>query len=182
MQITVKESVYIYAALLLLILPLSWLLSLLVAIAVHELGHFSMVKLLGGKVYNMQISVRGMNMQCLQMQTWKRVLAVLSGPLFGFLLAILTSPLPKLALCSWVLSVYNLLPIVPLDGGHALEILWGESRYFALLQKVFLGIACLCAVYSSIFLGFGLLPLVIVVGLWLRNRNIPCKLCRGKVQ
>ena len=182
MEINVKTNTYIYLVLLLFLVPLPWLLAWLVAVAFHELCHWVAVKLCDGEIYRLTVGIGGANMESGMLQEWKSILAVLSGPVGGFALVLLGKWLPRVAVCSWLLSVYNLLPLLPLDGGRALQFLMGDTTYFYIAEKIFLCILSLAAVYAAIFLHLGVLPLAIVGGLWLKNRKTPCKKRICKVQ
>ena len=178
--VDVKPNTYIFMVLLLFLIPLKWLISWLVDAGFHEVCHFLAVKLCGGEVYSMTVSITGAKMECTPLSKIRRLLAVLSGPVGGLLLIIFARWLPRVALCSWLLSVYNLLPLMSLDGGRALEILMGSRAI--VVQRIFLFLLCVGAVYLFLILDFGLFPLVIVVILWLKNRNNPCKPGVCKVQ
>ena len=88
--------------------------------------------------------------------------------------------LPRTALCSWLLSIYNLFPLLSLDGGRALEILLGSKAI--VIQKIFLLMLSIVAVYLTVILRFGLFPIAIIALLWVKSRNTPCKLRACKVQ
>lgn len=182
MQVYVKEHTYIYFAVLLFFVPVSWLFAWLVAVSFHELCHWLSVRLFGGTVYSLTIGITGANMVCETLSNGKQLLSVLSGPLGGFLLVFTANWFPRIAICSWILSVYNLLPLLPLDGGRALQILLKNHRSYYVIEKVALIAISLCAVYLAINLRFGILPVVAVVGLWLKNRKRPCKESVCKLQ
>ena len=135
-KIDIKYNTYIYIVLLLFFVPLKWLLAWLFAAGFHEVCHWFAVKLCGGDVYSITVGIAGAKMECSSMKRTRRLFAVLSGPLGGLLLLAFARWIPRVALCSWLLSMYNLLPLLPLDVGTALEILLGEEIY--ILQKIFL--------------------------------------------
>lgn len=180
--INVKTNTYFYLVLLLLLMPLKWLGAWLLAICVHEFCHWAAVKLCGGEVYTLTVGVGGTEMVCSPLSDRRRLLAVLSGPAGGFALILLGRWMPRTALCSWLLSVYNLLPIYPLDGGNALEILLKGRANFSVVQRTICIILTLVAIYVSTILDFGILPLAIIGGLWLKNRKSPCQQSVCKVQ
>jgi Zn-dependent protease len=66
-------------------------------------------------------------------------------------------------------TIFNLLPLSPLDG-------------FRIVEKIFLVFLSAAAVYAVFVLRLGVLPAAIVAVLWLRNRKIPCKEGVCKVQ
>ena len=179
-KVNIKPTTYIYVVLLLLLVPLKWLLAWVLAAGFHELCHWLAVKLCGGEIYSITIGVSGAKMECGPLSDKKRLFAVLSGPIGGFLLLFFGRWIPRTALCSWLLSLYNLLPLLPLDGGRALEILLGAKAIY--VQRLFLVMLSVGAVYVSVVLRFGPLPLAIIAFLWLKNRNNPCKPDACKVQ
>lgn len=176
----VKPNTYIYIVLLLFLVPLKWLFAWLFAAGFHEVCHWIAVKLCGGEIYSITIGLGGAKMECGPMTKRKRLLAVLCGPLGGLFLLLFARWIPRVAICSWFLSLYNLLPLRQLDGGRALEILIGEKTF--ILQKVFLIALSVGAIYISVVFHFGLLPVAIIAVLWLKSRNTPCKPGSCKVQ
>ena len=176
----IRPSTYIYMVLLVFFVPLKWLLAWVFAAGFHEVCHWLAVRLCDGDVYSITVGLGGAKMECSPMSNRKRLFAVLSGPIGGLFLVLFARWIPRTALCSWLLSMYNLLPLPHLDGGSALKILMGEKAF--LLQKIFLILLSIGAVYVSLVLGFGFLPLGIVIILWLKNRNTPCKQSTCKVQ
>jgi len=179
-KIDIRANTYIYMVLLLLLIPLKWLLAWVTAAGFHELCHWLAVKLCGGEIYSITIGLGGAKMECSPMTDRKTLFAILSGPLGGLLPILFARWIPRTALCSWLLTMYNLLPLLPLDGGRALSLLLGSKAVLA--QKLFLLVLSIAAIYVSVVLGFGLLPLGIIAVLWLKSRNTPCKPGASKVQ
>lgn len=182
MKVSIKENVYIYFVIILFLIPFQWLFAWLIAVCIHEFSHWLSVRLLGGKVYSLEIGMAGANMVCETLSKPKQILSVLSGPIGGFIIVLTGTRFPRLALCSWVLSVYNLLPLLPLDGGRALQILMNAHPSFHTIEKITLIVLFLCALYLAIPLQLGLFPLIILALLWLKNRKKPCKEWVYKVQ
>ena len=179
-KIDIRPNTYIYIVLLLFFVPLKWLFAWLFAAGFHEVCHWLAVRLCDGKIYSITIGFGGAEMECGPMTNKKRLFAVLLGPLGGLFLVLFARWIPRVALCSWFLSLYNLLPLLQLDGGRALEILFGEKAL--VLQKAFLIAISIIAIYASVILHLGLLPLGIIAVLWLKSRNFPCKPDICKVQ
>ena len=109
------------------------LAALTLAVLVHELGHIAAIVLSGGRVHRLKVTLSGLCISCSGvMGTEKSVICLCAGPASGFALAYAASYLGNLsqnllliktAGFSLVLSVYNSLPALPLDGGRALECL-----------------------------------------------------------
>ena len=113
--------------------PLATVLS---AAAVHELGHWVVLRSLGAEVTGFRLNVLGavLETDSGRLSYGGELAAVLAGPAANLLAA--------LALAAWggalpllganvVLCAFNLLPIRPLDGGRALYLLaswrWGPA-------------------------------------------------------
>lgn len=179
-KLHIRPSTYIYIVLLLLLIPFRWVLAWIFAAGFHELCHWLAVKLCGGEVCRITVGLGGAEMECSPMSGKKSLFAVLSGPAGGLFLLLFARWIPRTALFSLFLSVYNLLPLLPLDGGRALAILVGARAYK--VQKLFLLVLSVGAVYATAVLGLGLLPVAIIIILWLKCRNNPCKPGACKVQ
>ena len=99
------------------------------AAAVHEAGHWLVLRCLGGRAGGLQISTLGAVLETECVLSYAGELAtVLAGPASNLLAAMVLTVLDR---GSWstaagaqlVLCAFNLLPIRPLDGGRALELL-----------------------------------------------------------
>jgi len=182
MSVSVKSDTYLYLAILLFLIPLQWLSAWLVAVIVHELSHTLAVKLCGGQVTQIEISIGGANMRCSPMSDAKRVFAILSGPIGGLVLLVLYRPFPHVAICAWLLTAYNLLPLLPLDGGRILQILMSDGIWFHRIQKILLAILIILALYWFVRLSMCPLPLVLAGTLLYKHRKTPCKTDACRVQ
>lgn len=167
-KIEVTPGAYIALALAILILPLRWLLAALAAGAVHELGHLLACQLCGGDIRSITIAPFGAKILAAPMEQWRTILCSLAGPVFGLSLLVLGKWFPRLAICAGIQSVYNLLPLYPLDGGQALrrvsEMLLPKRtarRFCALAELGCIGAILLAGLYGSFILRLGILPLLL---------------------
>lgn len=106
------------------------LLTVLVAATMHELGHCFALRCFGGAVHRLHIGIFGMVLEVdsFRLSYGRELCCVLAGPatnaLCVFFAAFLWENPPLLFMgANTVLCLFNLLPIRPLDGGRALELL-----------------------------------------------------------
>lgn len=107
--------------------------ALLLAAAAHELGHMIAVKLLGGGIKSLRFEASGMCMSlCGINSAGSEATALLAGPAAGLIFALICSYfgsktanrlLLECAGYGILLTAYNLLPALPLDGGRAAFVL-----------------------------------------------------------
>lgn len=160
-ELRFSPFLFILISLLLLLVPLRWLLAIVFSIILHESFHLGAIKLLGGEVKGVSVGCGGIELRTAPMPCWKELLCAAAGPV-SFLLPLLFARLvPAVAICSLVHSVYNLLPIFPLDGGRILRCICGtaENLFVFIQTAVLLGIVLLGG-YLTVFLKMGILPLV----------------------
>ena len=115
----------------LLLLSWAWVGAFLAAAAVHELGHILAVRIFGGKIVEISFGLHGAQIRTAPMDPKFQLPAILAGPIFGLLPALLWENCPRLALCATLLSAWNLLPIYPLDGGRALRLFLRDGQKWA---------------------------------------------------
>lgn len=106
------------------------LVTVLGAAAFHELGHWTVLHLLGAKAAALRLSVLGaaMEVDSGRLSYGGELAAVLAGPAANLLAALVLTALggerwPAAVGANLVLCAFNLLPVRPLDGGRALYLL-----------------------------------------------------------
>lgn len=160
------------AALIYYLAPVDKLLAVLLPVLFHELGHVLFLRLLGLRICRFQIELKGL---CMEYRGFagalSHALAAAAGPVLGLLYALAASLLaahyrsPWLELTAGVsllLSLFNLLPALPLDGGrilyHFSAALFGEVTAARIADSVSLaiGAALLGLGAYLMFRGYGL--------------------------
>lgn len=147
----------------------------LLACALHELGHWLAIHLLGGRITRLRLTAVGAELALdgsRPLSYGRECIAALAGPVSSLLTAELAArgKLFLLAGLSLGQGLFNLLPILPLDGGRALGLLLslgGEDR----ARKA---MCILSSVLSGALLGGGLVllrmfgnPTLLVTAAWL---------------
>ena len=89
----------------------------------HEFCHYAAIRLLTGNRSNVRLFSYAAHMNLPEMSCGAEILCSLVGPIGGILLGMLWLWFPRLAMAGVLQSVYNLLPIYPLDGGRVLRCL-----------------------------------------------------------
>lgn len=157
----------ILLALAVLILPLQWFFAILLAAAFHELCHYWAVCACGGRVIRLDIGLSGARMDVCGLSRKQEFICALAGPFGGLSLLFLVKWIPRVALCAGCQSLFNLMPIYPLDGGRALrcglELLWpGRAEEICIwIQRVFSFGMVLLLLYGGLALRLGAVPLII---------------------
>jgi len=153
---------------------LQFALSLLACLVVHEYGHIRAMKYFKMPTKGIYLIpfFGGMALSDGKINTrWQDVVISIMGPTFGLgmsFLSVLAYWLTGniffagLAVFNSLLNVFNLLPILPLDGGHILK-----SVTFSMNSKVGLVVCILAAIFGvwlSYSLGLALLGFLLLVG------------------
>jgi len=158
----------------------SWLFSFQFALALigclmfHEYGHIRAMKHFGMKTKGIYLIpfVGGLALSDERINTrWQDVYISIMGPTFGLILSIICVGLywitgniffAGLAAFNALLNIFNLLPILPLDGGHILK-----SISFSMNSLIGL-VACITGaaigVFISYSLGLALLGFLLLIG------------------
>ena len=130
MNISADRGFFPVLALMLLLFPLRFLVGVLLAALIHELGHLLALKIAGGRVLSIRLRSFGARIEAAPMSPGRSALCALAGPAAGALTIFAWKSFPELALAGLVQTVFNLLPVYPLDGGRALRNICCKIRDF----------------------------------------------------
>lgn len=186
----IRPGFYLMLAIMVLTVPFCWILAWILASAIHELGHYAVIKLCGKHICKIRIDWNGATMETedLGHVQW---LCALAGPVAGFLLLPFYRWIPRLAVCAFVQSCMNLLPIYPSDGGRILSGILGfwlpaqiVDRITAITSMLFIALLAGIALYgfSQYSARFLIGSCLVVLLVKLRNVRTACKDGRLLVQ
>ena len=130
MNISADRGFFPVLALMLLLFPVRFLAGVLLAALCHELGHILAVKLSGGCILTIRLRSFGARIEASPLPPGRAALCALAGPAAGALTIFAYKVFPELALAGLVQTVFNLLPVYPLDGGRALRNICCKIRDF----------------------------------------------------
>ena len=130
MNISADRGFFPVLARMLLLYPVRFLVGVLLAALIHELGHLLALKIAGGRVLSIRLRSFGARIEAAPMSPGRTALCALAGPAAGALTIFAYKTFPELALAGLVQTVFNLLPVYPLDGGRALRNICCKIRDF----------------------------------------------------
>ncbi|MCD8001664.1 MAG: M50 family metallopeptidase [Oscillospiraceae bacterium] len=154
--------------------PSGLVAALLPAALAHELGHAAALSLGGARLRRLRMGVFGLELDYAgYLSDGWLLFSAAAGPGAGLIYAAVLRAVgtgdfcTRSAAVSLGLSLFNLLPVLPLDGGRMLAALT-DARFAQALSRV---AALILAVGGAlIFAGFRT-PALLVTGIWLCVRN-----------
>lgn len=169
------------------VLPFKWVIAWVFAVTFHELGHYIALKALRIPVHFVSIKLTGAYMHTAPMTVRQEMLVAAMGPVFSLLLVLFSQWMPYTACCAFFQLLFNLLPLVPFDGGR---ILWNVLR--AVLSETHARTAMGCLRYVlliamgviAVYMGWGSLLILAITLLLARWTCVtfPCKAGKQIVQ
>ncbi len=129
-RIETDGGFWLVLGLMLLLFPVRFLAGVLLAAAVHELGHLLAIRLTGGKVRRICLRAGGAVIETAPMTPGREVLCALAGPAAGAMTVLAWRFYPELALAGLVQTGVNLVPIYPMDGGRVVRNICCKLRDF----------------------------------------------------
>ncbi|SIS60612.1 site-2 protease family protein [Neptunomonas antarctica] len=158
----------------------AWLFSFQFAIALilclvfHEYGHIRAMKYFGLKTKGIYLIpfVGGLALSDDKINTrWQDVVISIMGPFFGLILSCVCLVVywitdielfAGLAVFNALLNLFNLLPVLPLDGGHILKSIAFSVNSIVGLVACVLGAAL--GIFASYYFGLALLGFLLAIG------------------
>lgn len=170
-EIRVTPGGYLALAAGVLLLPLPWLLAGLSAAAVHEGCHYAAIRLCRKRVYSICIGPGKAVIETEPMEEFQQLLCAAAGPMGSFLMLAFAKTIPPLAICGLIQGLFNLCPVLPMDGGRvvrsSLVLLfprWGEVAAHW-VQFLFVFLLVTLGYWGIVWLktAFFLLPLLVIL-------------------
>lgn len=177
-------SLLIYAGLFYIIFDqnLAYIAAILLVIIIHELGHFSFMKLFGYsnvKIFIVPLLGAFTSGKKQQVSQWQLSLIILGGPVPGILIGsalflynkdLQNETLDMLSKSFLIINLLNCLPFHPLDGGRLVETLFFKENYvirlvFAIMSII--ALLVLCILLQNVFL----VIIPVLIGLEIFNES-----------
>ena len=159
LEFQISAGALIFLAALVLLLPLQWVGAVILAAVVHELCHGVAIILLGGSIESISIGSRGIVMKTQPMSGIREIVCAMAGPIGSICLLLFVRWLPRTAVCGLFHGLYNMIPLLPMDGGRVLRgILFGlltppkAEKLFMWIQRamiLLIGVCCMVLISKA---------------------------------
>lgn len=131
MKVEINLKIILFGILFFILEQIDVYFIFIISIILHEMAHLSVGMLIGLKPKIFSINPLGVSVEFYlyrQRKSWKKIVTYLAGPLMNVLLAIVFCKVPleqnlqmKIVYTNIILAIFNLVPIMPLDGGRILK-------------------------------------------------------------
>lgn len=129
-RVTISLALTLAAAFIYYVVSIETAIAIALPVAVHELAHIIALRSFGLKVNSVRVELTGLRIDyCGFAEPLAHAAAAFAGPAGGFIYAYAASLIARETGCAWMelsagisllLSIFNLLPVLPLDGGRIL--------------------------------------------------------------
>jgi stage IV sporulation protein FB len=161
---------------------LIWIPILFLSVLIHELAHAAMIGILGfGSSHVLLTGMGGVTINQRRARPWQDLLISVAGPASSvvlYLLAnwiwlnveaaqtdrMLAALMPRLAMANLFWAIFNLIPVPPLDGGHATREFF---RMFLSEKNAFVVAIWIAMVVGTLVVVMALLNRQFFVGLYI---------------
>lgn len=126
-MVRAEGGFFLVLALMLLLFPLRFLAGVLLAAAIHECAHLLVIRWTGGRVLGMELRAFGARIVTEPMEPGREALCALAGPAAGALTVLAWRWFPEMAAAGLGQTVFNLIPVYPLDGWRIAVVLKKEN-------------------------------------------------------
>ena len=178
--VSIKSGFCFLIASSVLIVPIHWVASWLLAAIVHELSHYIALKICHIHIYSVKIDHTGAFIRTDNIPPSKEFICAIAGPIGSLSLCLLSKFIPLASFCALIQGIYNLIPLYPFDGGRALlallTITVGQDKghrimtYFELIFVTLLLLFC-----GWLTISFRLKAFPLILSLLLITRLIKIK-------
>ena len=128
-MVRAEAGFWIVLALMVLLFPFRFLIGVVLAATIHELGHLIAIRLTGGRVRGIFLHGGGARIESGPMEPGHGIVCALAGPGAGALTVLAWRWVPELAAAGLIQTIFNLIPVYPLDGGQVARNICCKLRH-----------------------------------------------------